>query len=160
GFDHLFYRLGLRDRRLIGYLQYLSIATLGLWVGSQVLVSRRSRGVACSLVALFSMVFLYHRDYDSVILALPLVYCDRRAHTELGGVRRLFTGCAVGLVPIIFISAGFLRLLTNESQRWEIWGRLIQATLLPYRTWALLTVMVGLVTADSLARRSSCKASR
>src|SRR6266566_2587174 len=75
GFDHLFYRLGLRDRRLIRTLQYLAVAASGLWVAWQVVVARLPRGAACSLVALYSMVFLYHRDYDTLILALPLVYC-------------------------------------------------------------------------------------
>ena len=31
------------------------------------------------LLCLFSCVFLYHRSYDSVILALPLFYCVDRA---------------------------------------------------------------------------------
>ena len=75
GFDHLFYCLGLRDRLLIRRLQYLAVAAVGLWVAWQVVITRLSEGTACSLVALFSMVFLYHRDYDTLILTLPLVYC-------------------------------------------------------------------------------------
>jgi hypothetical protein len=155
GFDRLFYCLGLRDRVLIRRLQYLSVAALGLWVGREVLFGRRSRGVACSLVALFSMVFLYHRDYDCLVLALPLVYCARRAQVVSGAARRLFLSCAVSLFAPIFMNMSILVFLENESQRWEIWGRPIQAVLLPYATWSVLLVMVGLVTADSLARRSS-----
>jgi hypothetical protein len=153
GFDHLYYCLGFRNRGLIRGLQYLSVALLGLWVAHQVILGRRSRGAACSLVALFSMVFLYHRDYDSVILALPLVYCARRAHAESGTVGRLYTACAVGLFPILFMNLRILMYLTNESQRWGFPGRLLQATLLPYATWTILLVMAGLTLADSLVRR-------
>ena len=93
GFDHLLYRLGMSDRRRIRALQYGLTALSGLWTAWQVLVIRRPRGVACSLVALFSMVFLYHRDYDTLILVLPLVYCTGRGRTESGFAGRLFTVC-------------------------------------------------------------------
>ena len=153
GFDHFFYCLGVRDRLLIRCLQYLAVATVGLWVAWQVLFARRSRGTACSLVALFSMLFLYHRDYDTLILTLPLVYCVRRARTETGAVRHLFSGCFIAIYGILYMNLTLLKYLTAGSQNWGIAGRLIQATLLPYATWSLLVVMVALVTADSLARR-------
>src|SRR5262249_42704045 len=74
GFDHAFYRLGLRDRSVIRTLQFIAILLLGVWVGSQTLTGRLPRPTASSLVALYSILFFYHRIYDTVVLILPLVY--------------------------------------------------------------------------------------
>jgi len=80
GFDHAFYRLGLRNRTAIRVAQYGALLLLGGWVARKVLVrSQLPRPAACSLVALYSMVFFYHRNYDAVILALPLVYAANQA---------------------------------------------------------------------------------
>jgi hypothetical protein len=151
GFDHLLYRLGLRERRVIKVLQYLAIGALGLWTAYQVVLTRLPRDAACSLVALFSMLFLYHRDYDTLILAIPLVYCVSRARSEPGRPRQLFTGCAVAIYLILFVNLRILGFLTVGSQSWGIPGRLIQVTLLPYATWLILLVMFGIVTAESRA---------
>jgi hypothetical protein len=152
GFDHLFYRLGLRDRQLIRVLQYVAVAASGLWVAWQVLVAGLPRGAACSLVALYSMVFLYHRDYDTLILALPLVYCVGRARAEPGTTRRLFAICAVAIYIILYLNLPVLMFLTAKSREWGLAGRLIQASLLPYATWSIVLVAIGIVTAESLAR--------
>ncbi len=74
GLDHALYRLGLRDRAMIRTLQSIGVLLLGLWVARQVLASRLPRPALCSLVALYSMLFFYHRLYDTVVLALPLAY--------------------------------------------------------------------------------------
>ena len=99
------------------------------------------------------MVFLYHRDYDTVILALPLVYCAARARSEPGLAGRLFAGCALAIYSILYLNLPLLMFLTAKSQEWGLVGRLIQATLLPYATWLVVLVMIGLVTAESLAGR-------
>jgi hypothetical protein len=159
GFEHLFYCLGVRDRLLIRWLQYLAVATAGLWVAWQVLVARRPPGAACSLVALFAMVFLYHRDYDALILTLPMVYCASRAHRETGTARYLFSGCSIAIHAILYMNLTLLMFLTGKSQIWGVAGRLIQATLLPYALWLILLAMAAIVTADSLARRRNIAAS-
>ncbi len=84
GFDHAFYRLGLRNRAVIRVLQFIAVLGLGLWVMRQVVAQRLPRAAVCSLVTLYSVVFFYHRIYDTVILALPLVYCVGRARTAAG----------------------------------------------------------------------------
>ena len=69
-FDHLFYRLGIRDRELISLLHLTAVgALLG---GLLVLRDRRPFVATASLVATAAMLVLYHRIYDSVLLALPL----------------------------------------------------------------------------------------
>jgi hypothetical protein len=153
GFDHLVYRLGVRDRRTVRTLQYLLVAASGLWVAWQVLVARLPDGASCSLVALYSMVFLYHRDYDTLILTLPLVHCIGRACAEGGTAGRLFAACAVAIYLILYMNLPILVFLTAKSQELRPAGRLIQATLLPYATWLILLVAAGLVIAESMARR-------
>ena len=70
-FEHLFYRLGMRDREWIRYTQFLALAAVGAWVAYLVILKDLPRPAAASLVSFFSLLFLYHRDYDTVILALP-----------------------------------------------------------------------------------------
>jgi hypothetical protein len=155
GFDHLFYRLGLRDRRLIRTLTYLAVAALGLWTAWQVMVRRLPGGAACSLVALYSMLFLYHRDYDALILTLPLVECAGRARSVSGAAGRLLAGVAVAAYLVLYLNLPILMGLTNRSLGWGVTGRLVQATLLPYATWLIVLAMFGLVTAESLAGRAN-----
>jgi hypothetical protein len=154
GFDHLFFCLGLRDRALIRWLQYLGVASVGLWVAWQVLFAGRSHSAACSLIALYAMVFLYHRDYDTPILTLPLVFCVCRARNETGAVRHLFTASSIAIHAIFYMNLTLLMFLTGKSQTWGVAGRLIQATILPYATWLILLTMVAIATADSLACRT------
>ena len=73
-FEALFYRLGMRDRAMIRNAQYAAVLTIGVWVIYLVLWQSLPRPSASALVALYSALFLYHRDYDMVILVLPLVY--------------------------------------------------------------------------------------
>ena len=82
GFEALFYRLGMRDRAMIRDAQYAAVLhDRGVGYLSRVL-EEPAAAAASALVALYSAVFLYHRDYDMVILVLPLVYsvCQARAH--------------------------------------------------------------------------------
>jgi hypothetical protein len=155
GFDHLFYRLGVRDRGLIRSLQILAVAAAGVWVTWQVWSARLSRGAACSLVALLSIVFLYHRDYDTPILALPLIYCAQRARAETGPARRLLACCAAATYIIFYLTLPVMILLTRKSQGWGVTGHLVQASLLPFATWFVLLIAAGIVIAESLSRRAS-----
>ena len=61
------------------------------------------RAAVCSLVTLYSVVFFYHRIYDTVILTLPLVYCVGRARIEQGRSRRYFAASRVlDLARLVF----------------------------------------------------------
>src|SRR5262249_9669429 len=75
GFDRTLYCLGLRDRSVIGLAQGAILVGIGLWL---LWLALRPQGfprrALCSIVALYAMIFLYHRTYDMTILALPLVY--------------------------------------------------------------------------------------
>jgi hypothetical protein len=146
GFDHALYRLGLRDRRVIRVAQYLVLLVLGAWVARQVAFrGRLPRAAACSLVALYSVVFLYHRNYDAVILALPLAYSAGQARVASGTARWLFAACAVAILLVLYLDLALLREVFQWSQTRGVWGRLVQAVVLPYATWSVLIAMVCLV---------------
>jgi hypothetical protein len=146
GFEHALYRLGLRDGTTIRLAQYAAVLLLGAWVARQVLGrGRLPRAAACSLVALYSTVFLYHRAYDTVILALPLVYSAGRARLANGPARWLFAGCAVAILLVLNLNVTLLRSLTHLSLEWGGWGRVVQAVVLPYATWLILLAMLLLV---------------
>jgi hypothetical protein len=152
GFDHSFYRLGLRDRRLIRVAQYLALAVLGSWVARQVLrKDPLPRAAACSLVALYSVVFLYHRTYDTLILALPFVYSVGQARAVRGRSRYLFAGCALAILLVWYLDIGLLRTLREHSLDWGGLGRLVQAVVLPYATWLVVLTMIVLVVATRRA---------
>jgi hypothetical protein len=152
GFEHALYRLGLRDRRLIRAEQFLALAALGAWVARAVLGPRRlPRPAACSLVALFSAVFLYHRLYDAVILVLPLVYCTEQARQARGQTRWLFAGGALGSLTVLFLSRGFLAAAFEFSEGKGLLGSLVQATVLPCATWIIVLTMFCLVAASRRA---------
>jgi hypothetical protein len=152
GFEHALYRLGLRDRRLIRAGQFLILAALGAWVARGILGPRRlPRPAACSLVALFSAVFLYHRLYDAVLLVLPLVYCTDQARTTQGRTRWLFAGAAAGSLAVLFLSRGFLAAAFEFSEGNGLLGWLVQAAVLPCATWLTVLTMFCLAAASRRA---------
>jgi hypothetical protein len=146
--DHALYCLGLRDRRLIQVGQLILLAALGAWVAFAILGRRRlPEAAATSLVALFSLVFLYHRLYDAVILVLPLTYCTGRARGTSGPARWLFVAAATGQLAVLFLRRDFLAAALEFSEGGGLVGRIVQAAVLPCATWAILLSMFCLVAA-------------
>ena len=54
-------------------------------------------------------------------------------------------GCLV--IAILYLNAFQIEPLANSTRDWGFWGRLVQATVLPYSTWflnlAMLTLLLG-----------------
>jgi hypothetical protein len=154
GLDHLLYRAGPRDRTLIRAASYGLLLVLGIWVALQVI--RRPdlpRGAACSLVALYSAVFLYHRLYDMIVLCLPLTYVLGRALTERGRAKLAYTLCAAAILGVLHLRTGMLLSLTERyANSASLGGRLIEAFVLPYGTWLVLLAILCLAAAEALRR--------
>jgi hypothetical protein len=152
GLDYGYYCLGLRDRSLLRLLHLATVGLLGLWLTIQV-VGRRvgSRDAACSLVALYSLLFLYHRVYDAVILVLPLVYLTRRAIGGRADIRNLAAWCVVALTLVMDLPLRLMFAFRSRAQTWAS-GQLIGALLLPYSTWLILAVLLGVWTIDRRER--------
>jgi Glycosyltransferase family 87 len=149
-FEHLFYRLGMRDRESIRHSQLLALLAVGAWVAWLVLANPFPRTDAVCLICLFSMLFLYHRDYDTVILALPLVHCAGKVRVTTGQARRLYAACGLIVIAVLYLNAGHLRTLTQWSLAWGPWGRLVQAAILPCVAWLILLAMTLLAWATRL----------
>jgi hypothetical protein len=149
GFDHAMYRLGLRDRTTIHVLQLIVVAMLGLWVASLAWACRLPRAAICSLVALYSVLFFYHRLYDTVVLILPLVYCVSRSQSAEGRCRWWFIASSIAILLVWFMSAIAMKALTQASLSWAHYGRPIQAVVLPYATWMILAAMACIYCGDA-----------
>jgi Glycosyltransferase family 87 len=155
GLDHLLYRTGWRDRTLIRTANYLLLLLLGAWIAWQVI--RRPdlpRGAACSLVALYSAIFLYHRLYDMIVLSLPLTYVLGRALVERGKSRFAYTLCAAAIFGILNLRTGMLLSLTERyADSASLGGRFFEGLVLPYGTWLVLLALACLTTAEAFRRR-------
>jgi hypothetical protein len=154
GLDHALYRLGIRNLGWIQIGQALGLFGLTLIVTRLVMVQRMMpRAAACSLVAAFSAIFLYHRIYDMVVLIIPLVYCTGWARAAHGPSRWLFVGTAIAILLVLYLTIDGLWGLTRYSFEAGLVGRLIQAVLLPYATWAVLLAMLGVAVGGFLIKR-------
>jgi hypothetical protein len=152
GFAHALYRLGLRDRAAIDMGQYAVVLLLGAWVARQVLArGRLGRAAACSLVALYATVFLYHRTYDTVILVVPLVYCAARAGLSRGAARWLLAACAAVILLVLYLDANLLTRVARISFEAGTWGQVLQAAVLPGATWLIVLAMILLAWGARLA---------
>ena len=126
---------------------------LGTAIGYEVAWRKgTTAGVASSLVALYSLIFFYHRFYDAVVLALPLVYSTGRARSERGWIRWLFAASAVAILAVLNLRLGALRYVANNAQDWGSCGRLLQIFILPYGTWFILIALVCIWRASRLTR--------
>ena len=153
-FEHLFYRFGMRDRELMWNAQLLVLVAIGTWIAWLVLSGRLRRSELTCLISFFSMLFLYHRDYDTVILALPLVNCAERMRAKTGQARGLYAACGLIVIAVLYMNAGYLRTLTQWCLNSGAWGRLVQATILPYVTWLILVAMILTARASHAAKAS------
>ena len=90
------------------HAQSLTLLAVGASVARLVVAGRLPRPDAVCLISLFSMLFLYHRDYDTVILALPLVRCAGGVRATVGRSRRLYAACGLILIAVLYMNAAHL----------------------------------------------------
>jgi hypothetical protein len=154
-FEHLFYRLGMRDREWIRHAQVLAMLALGAWVAYVVLGNRLPRPAVACLVSLSSLLFIYHRDYDTLILAVPLVHCAGRLGEATGRARWAYAAIGVSTIGVLYMSSTFLRCLTGLTLQWGAWGRLVQPAVLPYVSWLILLSMLTLFCVEARADAGS-----
>jgi len=152
--DYAFYRVGLHAPGSAGRAQLVAVALMG--AGLAVRVFRRRGDLAtggdCALVALYSMVFLYHRVHDCVVLALPLTYAVARARAATGKARWAFAASAGAVLLALAQQRKAVELLEGVVKgRGDAAGRLVQALVLPYATWLILGAMLAIVLGDRWA---------
>jgi hypothetical protein len=154
GFNLLFNRLGVEDRGTVGLLQNVSQLLLGLWV-AWLALRRVDTPAALSVVAVFSMLFMYHRIYDLLLLSLPLTYAFGKARAERGLSRWLFVACAVCLL----LSMNIREWLIAEPRArvlaiHDTTSTLLRMFVLPYLTWLMLASLFLLVLAERMRRKT------
>jgi hypothetical protein len=150
--DHLYYRLGLRDRRGINWAQLATLGVLGAWLARQALARRLSRPAACSVAACNATLFLYHRHYDTVLLALPLTFAAGRAVAETARGRRPYVVSALALLAVMYLPRPFLESAQRFADSPGPASRLIQAVVLPLAAWLTLLAMFTLAAAERRPR--------
>ena len=107
------------------------------------------------LLCLYSCIFLYHRSYDAVILALPLLYCVDRARGLRQGRAVWYKAMATGLLLVLnFPRGGLLLRFADWSRNSGLAGRLVQIVVLPYCTWVLLGTLCLLWYLDRPSSRN------
>ncbi len=153
GLDHAFYRAGLKSPGSAKLAQGLVLLVLGVYVAWEVIArSTFSEGAKWSQVSLFSMLFLYHRVTDAMILAIPLVYVTARARATSGRARALFAATAIVILPILLMPRRGMKTLRDIAEGGGLTGQLVETFVSPYACWLLLIAMLLLGLAEDRSR--------
>ena len=108
-FDRLFFCLGLTDRAAVKIANFAANGLLALGAGAVVLFdSRISRPAACAFLALCSTLFLFHHLHDTMILALPIVYCAGRGMQVAGHAKWLYRFCSILMIGVLYLRVNTL----------------------------------------------------
>jgi hypothetical protein len=149
GVGMLIHRLGV-PAEAAGVVELLALLAGGVWVFRQIWgPNALSRPASACLLALYASVFLYHRHYDMVLLALPLVHVAGRIRSESGLRRALYVGVALSVLVVFNIDIWALSHLNRQVVVGEdaiAW--LLRALVLPVMTWLNLLSMVLLTWAE------------
>lgn len=108
--------------------------------------------LALAVVAAASLMVVYHRSYDAVVLLFPLAWCVGRA-----GAVAWWRVAIVGLPALVFVVNGaaalYHKALPGQAlepmTHWRVWSLVI----LPHQAWAVAMVGVGSVVVLALLRR-------
>jgi len=141
GLEHWLYCLGMRGDKTISGLQLgiLAVLGLGLFWDFRLRAGPRDELLLAVLLCVYSCIFLYHRSYDGVILALPLLYCVVRARGPGQARAAWYKWMATGLILVLnFPRGGLLLRFADWSTTSGLAGRLVQIVVLPFCTWILL----------------------
>jgi len=149
GFDRAIYFLGVADRGVVRLLQLAVVLLLGAWVVWQLRGRHQlPEAAACSLVAFYAALFLYHRLYDMPILVLPLVYTAGRAQVTDGRQRFFYVASAAAVLGVLYLRLETVRQLGLHPQSQDLLTRLVAAAVVPYGVWLTLAGMVCLAAAE------------
>jgi len=141
------------DRTAVRWAVYAVVGVLGLAFLGADRVARRREGrtdptadLTClSMAAVTSLVVVYHRFYDGVVLIWPLTLAVRL----LGEPRRSATAAALLVLVGLFFLPGASMLAEAQRRGWipaslaDSW--LWQGLIMPHEAWALLAMALLLV---------------
>jgi len=148
----LLYALGMRERGVIAATQMILIALMGVAIAAKVLRDRWSPAASASVVACASMLFLYHRSADLIVLALPLTYAVGRMDRP-GVQRKWYVGAVLAMTASLFIYGNVQLALLESSWGMGAAGWFVRAFVVPYPIWASAVALGCLWRAADLDRR-------
>ena len=155
GFDHLAYRLGMRERTTLAIVQFLALIAIGGWLGWEIIGARVSRAQGVSLVSLYSIVFLYHRMYDAVMIAPALVYAVDQAKSQRRRCRFLFASAVLSMLVLLYMRRKTLATLTNWVMAHHgVVATVVETMILPQGVWLILLSIVLLRAAIGDAKKT------
>jgi Glycosyltransferase family 87 len=147
--DYAIYHLGFRDRILISAVHFTGIVSLALFLAWQ--IYRRPAinfASAASIVACLSMLFLYHRQYDAIILVVPLVYAFSMALAVRDWRRWIYRACTLGIIGVLSEPMAQIGRLIPFAQGSGILNRMVEAIVLPLGTWVIVAIAIALAIVE------------
>lgn len=156
GLDSLFYRvLATENRRLVSAAQFATLGVLGIWIALRGVVWKQwPRGAFISIAALYSSIFLYHRSYDLVVLALPLVFVASQLQRSLGTARNWYWVSLIAICVPLFthsrMNVGLAMLVDHVPGIPSLIVHIVDAVFIPLPTWLVLAAIASLSRACSV----------
>lgn len=139
GLDHLSYHLGAYDPIWRSRIQLGLICLIGVVLAALIFTNRLSRNQSIALISLYSVLFLYHRNYDTVIIAPALLYAFSNARHSRGLQKQWHLVPFLLLLGLLSIRRNWLvdigRYVKSNSSGM---GNLARWLLIPSPTWLLL----------------------
>lgn len=156
GFDALLYWVGVRDRVLIELGKNALVLALGAWVAFQVLKKDAlPRSAACVLVCLYTLLFLYHRNYDLVLLAVPLVFAVAALRDpRWAGGRRFFSAMGIVSLLAMYQYGKSATVLVSRTEGGGAIAHALRAAVVPMSTWLLLLAIALFTFGVRASRRA------
>ena len=146
GVDRVAICLGL-DRSAARGLQFVVLAALGSMLAHGVLRGTIGEEEAVGLTAIYSLLFLYHRVGDAVLLALPLGWAVARfalAGPSAGGRWRAVLAIACLLFVLHVPGTPLMKLSVRYGSTRSTFGSAVRYLILPAPTGALLAAFAAL----------------
>lgn len=155
GIDRLLFCLGFTHRRAVSLTQIIILVGVGLMLARRILFNGNAeRAASISLIAIYSTVFLYHRQGDAVILILPLTYAlasfsEKRDPAPRG----LLVFSMLCLLVPLFIPGTVLTKLQTRVASPGMTAAAIRVLVLPLSNYAIVAGFVSLWMAIGLGER-------
>jgi hypothetical protein len=143
GIDFLAYRLGVRGWVDVKIIQAVVLAGLGLALAYGVIRGPLKSGLGLALISLYSVIFLYHRAYDLVILAPAVLYSFSQAKACIGWRRAAFGAATAMMVSAMYFNRDLMEIANIIVKSHDgVLSKIAEYTLLPYTTWMILGSMI------------------
>jgi hypothetical protein len=146
GFERLLWCLGIDDLSLDRSLGLAIAVMLGVALALEIARGHVDSRAAAALAAFYSLLFVYHRTHDAVVLALPLVYLAVELRRDRSSGRLAVAFCSV--VAVLYIHPKTLGYVASRFPTF-----VARALFLPLPT-TLLLIAVTLTLLHARQRRS------